>query len=196
MPDRPRRERPERKRVAPPRASTASARKPAASRSKARPVGPKPRPATPKRNRHPQRVARPTAAPKQSAGPKPGAARRPKSPGVRRRRSVLVTLLAGLLLLGFLFVFVYPTRTYLKQREQIQASQQRLDVLDHETATLERDTRLLGGDAEIERIAREQYGLVRPGETPYVLVPETTPEPTPQPTTPTTAPDRKQPAGK
>lgn len=184
MAERPRRERPERKRVAPPRSGTPSARKPAAP-------GAKSRAASPKQVRHPKRVDRPAGAPKPRT-----AARRPKSPGVRRRRSVLVTLLAGLLLLGFLFVFVYPTRTYLKQREQIQASQQRLSVLQRETASLERDTRSLDGDAEIERIAREQYGLVRPGETPYVLVPEPTPQPTPQPTTPTTAPDRKQPAGK
>jgi cell division protein FtsB len=118
---------------------------------------------------------------------------------VRRRRSVLVTVLAALLLIGFLFVFVYPTRTYVTQREQIQASQQRLDVLERETATLERETRRLDGDAEIERVAREQYGLVRPGEIPYVLVPEPTPETTPQTTpatNPTAAPDRKQPAGK
>ena len=101
-----------------------------------------------------------------------------------------MTLLLALLLLAFLFAFVYPTRTYLKQRDQIQASQERLGVLQRETAALERDTKRLGGDAEVERIAREQYGLVRPGETPYVLVPETTPETTAT-TTPTTAPPER-----
>ncbi len=94
---------------------------------------------------------------------------------MRRRRYTVIGLLVALLLLGFLFAFVYPTRTYLKQREQIQASQERLDVLQQQTASLERDTQRLQGDAEVERIAREQYGLVRPGETPYVLVPSTTP---------------------
>jgi cell division protein FtsB len=115
---------------------------------------------------------------------------------VHRRRSVVVTLLFALLLLGFLFAFVYPTRTYLKQREEIQASQSRLGILQRETAALERDTERLGGDAEVERIAREQYGLVRPGETPYVLVPETTPETTPEtnPETPASAPPTTAPA--
>jgi cell division protein FtsB len=94
---------------------------------------------------------------------------------VRRRRLVVVGLLVTLLLLGFLFAFVYPTRTYLKQREQIQAAEQKLGVLERETAVLERDSKRLEGVAEVERIAREQYGLVRPGETPYVLVPSTTP---------------------
>jgi cell division protein FtsB len=104
---------------------------------------------------------------------------------VRRRRYAVVGLLTALLLLGFLFAFVYPTRTYLKQREQIQASQERLDVLQQQTAALERDTKRLEGDAEVERIAREQYGLVRPGETPYVLVPGTTPTTAPAATSTT-----------
>ena len=103
---------------------------------------------------------------------------------------MVVTLLFGLLLLALLFAFVYPTRTYLKQRDQIQASQERLGVLERETAALVRDTKRLDGDAEVERIAREQYGLVRPGETPYVLVPETT-QVTTATTAPTTAPPGK-----
>jgi cell division protein FtsB len=94
--------------------------------------------------------------------------------------------MCGLALVGFLFAFVYPTRTYLDQRKQIAGAQGRLDVLDSQTRSLERDTERLRGDAEVERIAREQYGLVRPGETPYVIVPETTPTTTPPTTAPTT----------
>jgi cell division protein FtsB len=84
---------------------------------------------------------------------------------------VLIGILSALALVGFLFAFVYPTRTYLEQREQIGRAQDRLTVLRQQTAALERDTARLEGDAEIERVAREQYGLVRPGETPYVIVP-------------------------
>lgn len=100
---------------------------------------------------------------------------------------MVVTFLFTLLLLGFLFAFVYPTRTYLHQREQIQASDDRLAVLDRETAAIERDTSRLSGNAEVERIAREQYGLVREGETPYVLVPQVV-LPADPGTTSTTAP--------
>jgi cell division protein FtsB len=102
------------------------------------------------------------------------------SPRVTRRRRLLLGVLAALALVGFLFAFAYPTRTYLDQREQIRRAEERLTVLQRQTAALERDTLRLQGDAEVERIAREQYGLVRPGETPYVIVPpETTPLPTP-----------------
>jgi cell division protein FtsB len=88
---------------------------------------------------------------------------------------VIFTVMIGLALVGFLFAFVYPTRTYLDQRGLIHTAEERLDLIQRETEELQRDTDRLQGDAEVERIAREQYGLVRPGETPYVIVPETTP---------------------
>jgi cell division protein FtsB len=106
--------------------------------------------------------------------------RRPASARVVRRRRLLLGLLAALVLAAFLFAFVYPTRTYLAQRDQIHRAEERLAVLQRQTATLQRDTKRLEGDAEVERLAREQYGLVRPGETPYVIVPpETTPTSSP-----------------
>jgi cell division protein FtsB len=79
-------------------------------------------------------------------------------------------------------VFVYPTRTYLQQHHEISAAQQRLAQLQRDTARLDRQSHLLQSDTSVERIAREQYGLVRPGETPYVIVPTAPPA-----TTPTTA---------
>jgi len=146
-----RRERPVRDRVAP-------ARAPATAR-----VAPR---------RTPPGMRRVAAGPEHTPPPP----RRQASARVRRRRRVLIGITCGLALVGFLFAFVYPTRTYLQQRDQIQHSQERLDVLKQQTAALERDTVRLRGDAEVERIAREQYGLVRPGETSYVIVPpETTP---------------------
>jgi cell division protein FtsB len=104
---------------------------------------------------------------------------------VARRRRLLLGVLAALALVGFLFAFVYPTRTYLDQREQIRRAEERLAVLRQQTAALERDSQRLRGDAEIERVAREQYGLVRPGETAYVIVP---PETLPPETLPSLAP--------
>jgi cell division protein FtsB len=108
--------------------------------------------------------------------PAAGARRRqPASDRTRRRRTVIFTVMIGLALVGFLFAFVYPTRTYLDQRGLIRTAEERLDLIQRETEELQADTERLKGDAEVERIAREQYGLVRPGETPYVIVPETTP---------------------
>jgi cell division protein FtsB len=95
-------------------------------------------------------------------------------------------ILLGLLLVAFLFAFVFPTQTFLRQRTEISSAERRLQELERQTRELERDNERLHGDGEIERMAREQYGLVRPGETPFVLVPQapsatTTTTPPPEP---------------
>ena len=75
---------------------------------------------------------------------------------------------------GLLFAFVYPTRTFLEQRDQMQRARQQLSVLDRENSKLEAESAKLQNDAEIERIAREKYGLVKPGERPFVIIPAPT----------------------
>jgi len=82
-----------------------------------------------------------------------------------------VLLLLGLAFVAVLFAFVYPTQTYLHQRKELNAAERRLQVLQQNTKALQHDSDRLETDAEVERRAREDYGLVRPGETPYVLVP-------------------------
>jgi cell division protein FtsB len=90
----------------------------------------------------------------------------------------------ALVLVAFLFVFVFPTRTYLQQRGDKNAAEHHLQLLRQQTQRLKDRTEKLGSGAEIERMARERFGMIRPGETPYVIVPAA---PTTQPTT-TTAP--------
>jgi cell division protein FtsB len=109
---------------------------------------------------------------------------------VRRRRALLGGTLAALAVIAVLFVFVYPTETYLSQRGQIGAAQAHLAQLQRATAAIQRQSQALQGDTAVERIAREQYGLVRPGETPYVLVPAAAPTTTTPSTTPSTVPAR------
>jgi cell division protein FtsB len=98
---------------------------------------------------------------------------------------VLGATIGALAVIALLFVFVYPTETYLSQRGQIGAAQAHLVQLQRATAEIQRQSKALLSDTAVERIAREQYGLVRPGETPYVLVPAAPPTTTP-PTTPST----------
>ena len=102
--------------------------------------------------------------------------------GLRRK-----LLLGGvtLLCLAVLFVFVLPTRTYLAQRRDLHGVTERLDVLSAENKRLQDQADKLQTDAEIERLARERYGLVRPGEKAYAILP---PQEAPPSTTTTTAP--------
>jgi len=74
-------------------------------------------------------------------------------------------------LVGLLFAFVYPTRTFLDQRAETNKARSQLQILQAENARLARETQHLSTDSEIERLAREKYGLVKPGERPFVVLP-------------------------
>jgi len=74
-------------------------------------------------------------------------------------------------LVGLLFAFVYPTRTFLDQRNQTNKARAQLELLQSENARLARESAKLSNNSEIERLAREKYGLVKPGEKPFVILP-------------------------
>jgi cell division protein FtsB len=77
---------------------------------------------------------------------------------------------ASVVLIGLLFAFVYPTRTFLDQRSETKNARTQLDILHSENQRLAQEAKQLQGSAEIERRAR-QYGLVKPGEHPFVIIP-------------------------
>ena len=95
------------------------------------------------------------------------------------RRAVWPFLLS-VAVVGVLFLFVFPARTYLAQRHDLAAAATRLRVLSDNNDKLAAEEAKLHDDSEIERLAREQYGLVKPGEEAYAILPSPTP--------PTTAP--------
>jgi cell division protein FtsB len=81
---------------------------------------------------------------------------------------VLVILLGGLL-----FTSAYPLRRYLEVRHSIRSLHAEDRALDAKIAELRRQHGLLQTPAEITRIAREELGMVRPGEIPFVVLPAT-----------------------
>lgn len=80
-------------------------------------------------------------------------------------------ILVSVVFVGILFAGVFPTRTYLAQRSATARAEEKLDVLGEQNAELERRARELQRDSEIERLAREQYNLVKPGEEAYAVLP-------------------------
>jgi len=86
------------------------------------------------------------------------------------RRAVWPVLVTGLLVAA-LFVFVFPTRTYLAQRAETQRTQAQLDILDEQNDALAARITALQTDEEIERLAREQFDLIRPGEQAFAVLP-------------------------
>lgn len=88
---------------------------------------------------------------------------------IRRPGVALVTLL--FLLLGAAFITqVVPYRQIIDSQRQVTAAQERLATLEADNATLQADAAALNTDEEIEKLAREKLGYVRPGETAYVVL--------------------------
>lgn len=86
-----------------------------------------------------------------------------------RRR--LWPLLASVVLVGVFCAVILPTRTFLDQRQEIAAEETKVQVLTRENQRLATRVSELHTDAEVERLAREQYNLVRPGEEAYAILP-------------------------
>jgi cell division protein FtsB len=84
---------------------------------------------------------------------------------------VLALLVASVVLMGVLFLFVLPGRTYLAQRRSLAAAETRVNVLGKANAQLNQRMASLQTPAEIERLARQYYGLKMKNETPYVILP-------------------------
>jgi cell division protein FtsB len=102
-------------------------------------------------------------------------------------------LTASVVLVGLLFLFVFPTRTYVAQRRGMDGAHQRVKVLSEQNRELAARVKRLNTDTEIERLAREQYNLVRPGEDAYAILPAPRPvTPTPQPAKATAKPKKSR----
>ena len=101
---------------------------------------------------------------------------------VRRRRAIALRVsVATIVVIGLLFVVVFPMQAWMRQRDDLRVSEHRLAVIRKDRQRLERAALHLQDPREVERIARELYGMVRPGEQAYAAVPG-------PPTTTTTAP--------
>ncbi|MDQ1395621.1 MAG: hypothetical protein QOG64_880 [Acidimicrobiaceae bacterium] len=99
------------------------------------------------------------------------------------RRAVWPFLLS-VAVVGVLFLFVFPARTYLAQRRDLAAAQSRVQVLGTQNKLLSDEASKLQDDAELERLARSQFGLVKPGEEAFAILPA----PPPPTTVPRPAP--------
>jgi cell division protein FtsL len=100
--------------------------------------------------------------------------------GARARIALL-----ALALVAILFVFVFPTRSYLAQRRQVSSAQHDVDVLKAQNDKLQAQAAELQTPEAIERMAREEFHRVFPGEQVYDVVPG---ESTPSGTSSTTVP--------
>jgi cell division protein FtsB len=92
---------------------------------------------------------------------------------VRRRRVGRTIGLVGgaACVVGVLALGVFPTRDFLAQRRDLGSTREQLSVLREQNEALDERIEALSTPAEIERLAREQYNLVHPGEEAYSVLP-------------------------
>lgn len=94
-------------------------------------------------------------------------ARRPRQGTAR----LLLALIGSTAVIAFLAIAVFPTRLWLSQRDDIAEAEHQVRVLDKTNAALQKRVSELDSDSAIERIAREQHNLVKPGEHAYAVLP-------------------------
>lgn len=91
----------------------------------------------------------------------------------RRRRSGVVgviAILAAVVVVGGL-AGVFPFRQILASDAAVELSERKLEALRDENRRLEHQIRALQSTEEVERLAREEFGYVMPGEVGYVATP-------------------------
>lgn len=70
-----------------------------------------------------------------------------------------------------MFAFVFPARAWLDQRREVQRVRRDVTDLEEQNRRLQREANRLETPAEIERLARERFNMVLPGEQAYSVVP-------------------------
>jgi cell division protein FtsL len=87
------------------------------------------------------------------------------------RTRLLVALIGSIAVIAVLAVTVFPTRIWMHQNKDIADAEHRVAVLNQANAALQKRVDELGTDSAVERLAREQLNLVKPGETAYAVLP-------------------------
>lgn len=86
-------------------------------------------------------------------------------------KPVRIALLA-LLGVAILFLFVFPTRSYMAQRGEVRDARDDVEAIQEQIVRLQEEAARLETPAEIERLARQQFNMVYPGERPFQVVPD------------------------
>jgi len=90
---------------------------------------------------------------------------------VLERRRTRTMLIGSAVLAALVLVAWFPGGPLLQQHQALAATDSALATLRHEDAALATEQKNLNTPSEIERIAREQYDLVLPGQAAFQVLP-------------------------
>ena len=89
---------------------------------------------------------------------------------LRWNKKILLGLLGLVLVIWFIFVDVYSLKTRWDLGQQKKELIRKTEELKSESETLEQDIQKLENNPDlIEKIAREEYGMKKPGEKVYKI---------------------------
>jgi cell division protein FtsB len=94
---------------------------------------------------------------------------------VLRRPVLMLVSIAALVVAVAVTTNALPLRQIVDQQQEVAEAQATLDELTRENAILTGQVTALQTPLEIERLAREKLGYVRPGEAAYVVIEEVAP---------------------
>lgn len=86
-----------------------------------------------------------------------------------QRRTMIGCVFVVLAVIATMFIYVYPLQAYYQQKDVENKEKSRLELLQEANAKMREERKDLSSDEEIEKIAREQYRLVKPGEEAYIV---------------------------
>lgn len=87
------------------------------------------------------------------------------------RGAVPVVFVFGLAVAVLAGLAVLPARTWLSQRQNMAEAKAELEQIEADVEALEGELDLLTTEDEIERLARENFDLVYPGDESYRIIP-------------------------
>lgn len=93
---------------------------------------------------------------------------------IRARRRAVAGLVVTVILVAVLLFAVFPTRTWVQQRNETSAKQTELAAIQAQRAKVQAEQEKLETDEEIERRAKEELNMVNPGEEAYNILPAPT----------------------
>jgi cell division protein FtsB len=89
---------------------------------------------------------------------------------LRWKKSFLVSILVAFLAVWFLFIDTYSLYTRFELYQRKQDLEKRTEQIREETGILEEKLdKLKNNPGLLEKIAREEYGMRKPGETVYII---------------------------
>ncbi len=83
----------------------------------------------------------------------------------------VVTIAVALIGIAVYLLAVFPTRSFMLQRQQVKSTVSQVRAIQNSNQILQQKIGSMNSPSVIENIARSQYGLIKPGEKAFVVLP-------------------------